>query len=144
MFENLLNHITYKFYDHSDDPEEIEVFKYGLEAIISSISGLGLALFLCALIKEATIGALFMLILTPIKLMFSSYHCNHRSTCLITYSSVVLVNVYLYYHIQFNIFFALIALSSICILKRNEMTRNTWIMVIIYFFCLFLFNSQGL
>lgn len=142
MIENLINQITAKFYDNSDDEEEIEVFKYGLEAIISSIMGLGLALFLCFIIKEATLGAMFILILTPIKLIFTSYHCNHRYTCFMTYSAVVLTNVYLYYYIDFSMLLTIGALLVICILRQKEMTSKACLIVIIYLMCVFLFNED--
>ena len=142
MIENLINRITGKFYDDSDDKEEIEVFKYGLEAIISSIIGLGLALFLCFIIKEAKLGAMFILILTPIKLVFTSYHCNHRYTCFMTYSAVVLANVYLYYYIDFNMLLTIGALLAICILRQKEMTPKVCLIVIIYLICIFLFNEE--
>ncbi len=142
MIESLINRITYKLYSCSDDKEEIEVFKYGLEAIISSIGGLGLALFLCWQVNEMKLGVMFILLLTPIKLMFTSYHCNHRYTCFMTYSSVVLINIYMYYTLTFNMLFTIGALLAICILRKKEMTFKTYLIVIIYLICLFLFNED--
>lgn len=142
MIENLINRITTKFYDDSDDEEEIEVFKYGLEAIISSIIGLGLSLFLCFIIKEAKLGAMFILILTPIKLIFTSYHCNHRYTCFMTYSAVVLTNIYLYYYIDFNMLLTVGTLFVICILRQKEMTVRSCFVIMAYLICIFLFNEE--
>ncbi len=142
MIENLINRITAKFYDDSDDEEEIEVFKYGLEAIISSIMGLSLALFLCFIVNEAKLGAMFILILTPIKLVFTSYHCNHRYTCFMTYSAVVLANVYLCYYIDFSMLLTIGALLVMCILRQKEMTPKACFVIMAYLICIFLFNED--
>lgn len=143
MIEKLINKITDKFYDHQEkDKEEIEVFKYGLEAIISSVMGIGIAILVCSIVKEGRLGTMFILLLTPIKLVFTSYHCNHRYTCFMTYATVVLTNVYLYYYMPLNILLAIGALCMICILKRKELTTKTCFIIATYLLCLFLFDEN--
>lgn len=134
MIVKLINKITFSVFDEvSVELEEIEIFQYGLEAILSSIYCLGLSLLLCSILGNFYFGFLFILLLTVIKLYFTGYHATSRRNCCFSYASCVLLNLFLYTQVTFSLLFIpYVVMAGMLYLRKDEIKERTWYIVIAY------------
>lgn len=143
MIVRLINKITFSVFDDvTVDLEEIEVFQYGLEAVLSSIYCLGLSLFLCTILGNFYFGFFFILLLTVIKLYFTGYHATTRRNCCFTYAICVMSNLFIYTQFTFTyLIVPCVVMAVMMYLRRNEVKKMTWFIVIGYAILAFLLHQ---
>lgn len=78
---------------------EKSIVEYSLTAIVSSLLCISLAIVLCSLFNGTMFSVLFILIFTPLKMQFKSFHCKSLLSCITTYSICILLNYFLYQHL---------------------------------------------
>ena len=71
--------------------EEVNIYKYGFELLISTILNT-IGILLVSLLMEVTIGAvLFCAAFVPLRLSAGGYHAKHHWSCILGFSMVFLV-----------------------------------------------------
>lgn len=109
----------------SDSKEDKEVFRYGLEAIVSSMECLGLSFLICCLLDEMYFGFFFILLLTLLKIQLTGYHCKTRGACCLSYLFMILTNLWCYRQLSFYSFWILlIEILVILYVRRDEVSKR--------------------
>lgn len=129
----LIKKITSYFYDEEINHNEIAVFQYGLEAILSSFYCLGISFLLCVILGEDLFGVFYLVFLSVLKMQFTSYHAKTRIMCCLTYNFITIINVFAYkQNIEIPVYIPILILLSILLLRKNELCSFNVSIIMLY------------
>lgn len=142
MVNRLLNKFT-NYICSTSDEEEKAVFLYGLEAIVSTIECLGFSFLICCLLHEAYFGFFYILLLTPIKIRVTGFHCTTRFRCSMSYLFMVLTNLWCYKYLGFaSLIVMLMMIALILCLRKEEVTKKLLFFYIVYIAIFIIFQAS--
>lgn len=73
---------------------EISIVQYSFSAIFSTIFCFSSAILICSLFNGTYFAILFIALFSPLKIQFTSYHCKTLFTCTLSYSFLLLFNLF--------------------------------------------------
>lgn len=116
---------------------EVEVVRYGVDALLSTVLCFSVALAVCALLGNLIFGCLFILFLTPVKMQFLGYHCKTMIRCITTYSicvgsSLLIYNYCLQFLTKLNLLVYFLILGILVKLVFTELTYHKSFILLLY------------
>lgn len=120
-----------------DSDLDYEVVKYGVDAILSTALCFSVALFCCFLLNHIIFGIFFILLLTPIKMQFLSYHCTAMHRCIMTYSlctvsSLTIYNFIIVSNLHTPLFIYYLFMAILCFSVRDELNKHNIRFILFY------------
>lgn len=120
-----------------DSELDYEVVKYGVDAILSTTLCFSIALLACFFLGNIEFGIFYIVLLTPIKMQFLSYHCKTMHQCIMTYSFFIVLGLGIYnYLTHYNFHIPLIAyyftMLILCLMVKQELNKDNLIIIAIY------------
>lgn len=121
MYSKLSQKITQKFAEHNIiDDEKSEIYKYGLELMLSLVFTVTVILITSVLVNKILETVLFLAGFFAARIICGGYHAKHHYSCFITSISMYIAFLLFHHltsqHLRLNLIFALMSVVSIILI----------------------------